>query len=124
MCRIDLFEFIIAQIIYVNKLRRKRGLKDIQIVVAGDFFQLPPVLVKEEKQILNKYYKQDIGYGYAFQSKYWDVCNFVNIALDEIVRQSDEKFINALNLARKGRIKSIQYFTENSSKREIKDAIL
>ena len=124
MCRIDLFDFVITQIIYANIHRRKKGLADIQIVVVGDFFQLPPVLVKEEKQVLNKYYKTDIGYGFAFQSKYWEACNFISIILDEVVRQSDGLFIQSLNQARKGRLRSLQYFTENSCKQEIKEAIL
>lgn len=124
MCRRDLFEFMAAQIIYVNKMRRSKGQKDIQFVVVGDFFQLPPVLVEAEKEVLDKHYGKDVGYAFAFQSPYWRACNFVNVVLDEVVRQADTEFIKNLNDARLGRYNCISYFSEKSCKNEIKQAIL
>jgi len=124
MCRIDLFEYMIKQIMYANIARRRSNQKDIQIVVVGDFFQLPPVVTDEDREILTQYYKKDIGCGFAFQSEYWKYCNFVNICLNEIVRQSNMEFSKNLNMARLGNKGSLTYFQKNSSKSEIKNAIL
>jgi ATP-dependent exoDNAse (exonuclease V) alpha subunit len=126
MCRIDLFEFAIKQVIKVNAMRVKdpNGKPMIQIVLSGDFFQLPPVIVDTEREVLNKYFGRDIGYGYAFQSELWEQCNFVNIVLNEVVRQNDKEFMQALNKARLGDKSCITYFQKYSSRYEIKDAIL
>jgi ATP-dependent exoDNAse (exonuclease V) alpha subunit len=125
MCRIDLFEYVIKQIMSLNIMRRKKNiLKDIQIVLSGDFFQLPPVIIDSEREVLNRYFGRDIGYGYAFQSELWDGCNFISIVLDEVVRQRDEAFMLSLNKARLGDKSCISYFQNYSSRNEIKDAIL
>lgn len=124
MCRMDLFDFIAKQIIYVNQLRRLKNASDIQVVVVGDFFQLPPVCVKDEKDVLNNYYGYDIGYGFAFQAKSWKACNFVNIVLKKSKRQKNGQFIQYLNEARRGTVSSLNWFMQNSSKHEIKNAIL
>ena len=73
------------QIESVNNTRVKRnteknlkpgdkGYKEpIQVILVGDFFQLPPVLKKEDKDILeNHKYHKDIGAGFAFTSEYWN----------------------------------------------------
>ena len=126
MCRLDVFEYIIKQIMYVNMYRRKqvRPRRDIQIVLVGDFFQLPPVLIESERDILNEYYGEDVGCAFAFQSKYWDSCGFVNIILHRVVRQEMQEFAVNLNKARLGNPNSLGYFYTNSCKDEIKNAIL
>lgn len=124
MCRRDLFEFVIGQIMYANKIRRKNGIKDIQIIVTGDFFQLPPVIVGEERMVLTEHYGEDIGYGFAFQSPMWKACNFVCILLNEVVRQSDKEAIDNLNGVRRGKINCLSYFTRHAAKSEIENAIL
>lgn len=74
----------------------------LQIVLVGDFFQLPPV------------YKQDERDGqapqFAFESPIWPTLNLTNVQLTEIVRQSDPKFHEILMEARQGNLsdKSIQ----------------
>lgn len=54
----------------------------IQVLLFGDFFQLPPV----EKES-----------GFCFNSKTWQNLNLKTIFLEKIYRQSDEKFIKSLN---------------------------
>lgn len=54
----------------------------IQILLFGDFFQLPPV----EKNS-----------GFCFNSKTWQALNLKTILLEKNYRQNDEKFINSLN---------------------------
>lgn len=54
----------------------------IQILLFGDFFQLPPV----EKNS-----------GFCFHSKAWQALNLKTIFLEKNYRQNDEKFVNSLN---------------------------
>lgn len=123
MCRIDLFDYMIYQIMCANRERRKRGIKDIQLVVCGDFFQLAPVLTERDKGVLQEYYGQRFNRGYAFESEYWEACGFKNIILKQIVRQSDEMFQRNLNDARIGDVGSINYFNKRSAHNVIKGAI-
>lgn len=61
----------------------------IQVLLFGDFFQLPPV----EKES-----------GFCFNSKTWQALNLKTIFLEKIYRQSDEKFIKSLNNLRLNRL--------------------
>lgn len=63
----------------------------IQLILCGDFLQLPPVTKKGEKRI------------FAFQSKSWQKCMHTNLELTEVRRQSDKKFIDILQDIRLGR---------------------
>lgn len=58
----------------------------LQIIVIGDFYQLPPVKGT-----------------YAFESQAWKEANFKVLNLVEVKRQNDIDFINALNDVRLGR---------------------
>lgn len=124
MCRFDLFSYIARCIGYANKVRIERQNKPpIQLVVVGDFFQLPPVMTDEVKDIFRVYYRIDVGYGFAFQSPYWAKFNFVNLILTKCMRQNDTDFIRYLNMARKGDIRSLDFFRRCSSSKAIEDAI-
>ncbi len=64
----------------------------IQVILVGDFAQLPPVT--KDKKIMNKF---------CFQSKIWSEVVQESIILDEVFRQKDDtSFITILNLIRKG----------------------
>ena len=64
----------------------------IQIILVGDFLQLPPVEKGEDK----------LEYRYAFNSPSWKLANFRTIDLTKSFRQQDQIFINALNRVRFG----------------------
>lgn len=102
MCRIDLFDFVANKIIDANVRRKRKGLPNIQLIVVGDFFQLPPVIQGTEKNALDKFYGRDIGAGYAFDSVFWEMFNFQLIQLNEVVRQHQSNFITWLNKIRVG----------------------
>ena len=116
MCRIDLFEYVAQIILVENEYRQMERFQadmgvefsgrteDIQLIVLGDFLQLPPVITKDDAEILPKFYG-DIGKGYAFQSLLWDTFNFTDINLDEIVRQEDVAFKKVLSRIRIGKEK-------------------
>lgn len=123
-CRLDLFDYISKVLFALNKIRRKNGENDIQVIVVGDFFQLPPVLIPKDREILEKYkYGHNLRNAFAFQSEYWSMYRFVSIQLDEVVRQSDNEFIANLNGMRHGDYKSIKYFNNECNKQSIEGAI-
>lgn len=125
MCRMDLFDYISKIIIQASNYRvRYLDKKPIQFIVCGDFFQLPPVLLDKDKDILERHYGKQIDKGFAFQSEYWDYFNFANIVLDEVVRQKDQNFITALNMTRVGDTRGLKYFWQHSSKYAINKAIM
>jgi hypothetical protein len=125
MVRLDVFDYVAQIIISLNAYRRNHGSEDIQVILCGDFFQLPPVLLDRDKEILEQVkYHCDIGHGFAFQSEYWDTFNFIPIVLRQQKRQSDSNFITALNYIRKGDYTSIQYLERMSQPKPIKDAIM
>jgi len=57
----------------------------IQIVLSGDFFQLPPVSTEMRRA------------EYAFKAKSWQRCSFKICYLDKQPRYIDDKFVNVLN---------------------------
>ncbi len=72
-----------------------------QIVVVGDFFQLPPV-VKTDVEIE---YLQQLGGCYAFQTELWKKANFHCFCLTTVHRQQDDRrFAKILNQIRHGRL--------------------
>ena len=123
MVRIDIFDKLMQIIEMANKRRGKR--KPIQLIVTGDFFQLPPVINSKngEKEILNKYYDFKIGDGYCFKSKYWDNFHFVLRTLTDVIRQDDEEFCNELDKCKMGDSSCTSYFNSHTSKEIIEDAI-
>lgn len=122
-CRIDLFEYVVKKIFTANSIRKNRGKKPIQLVVCGDFFQLPPVITDFDRIKLNEYYGRDIGQGFCFESQYWKMFNFKIIILTEVVRQDNKDFVEKLNKLRVGDRTHLDYFYKNSSKNEILYAV-
>lgn len=120
MCRIDIFHYIMR---VIEACQNERN-KPIQVIVCGDFFQLPPVMTEAEKSILKKIFSNFVD-GFAFESNKWEEFNFNKIILKDICRQNNIEFINALNNARKGiNIEdSIDYINNNCSKIPLENAI-
>lgn len=124
MCRADVFDYLYVELAKVNIERRKRHQKDVQVIVAGDFFQLPPVVTPRDKEVLRNFYPDCYNEMYAFQSNYWDNLGFVVCRLEEAVRQDNRVFVSALEQARTGNKQSLKYFVGNSSKTYLDNGIL
>lgn len=125
MLRIDNFEYVAKVICALNKYRVKNNKRMIQVIVVGDFFQLPPVISDRDYEVLNACgYLLGSKHGYAFKSAYWGRFNFVNIILTEQMRQNNYEFIHNLNLARIGNYNCINYFNRKSNSKELSKAIL
>ena len=106
MCRCDMMDVVLK---LVNIARGKRSDHRCQLVLVGDFFQLPPVLKKEDREELEKIYP-GVKAGYAFNAKSWEKQGFHTCFLTTIVRQQDKEFIEKLNLLRIGDESCIGYF--------------
>ena len=117
MCRSDLFGYVIRCIDKAAALSKKH--KNKQIIVCGDFFQLPPVCTPKDTAFLPELSNRL----YAFQTKEWVECNFTNILLTEIVRQKDMAFAVNLDKIRKGDFSGVYWIRDNASKEEIPGGI-
>lgn len=121
MCRMDMFDAVQSAI----ETAERRSGKMIQVIVVGDFFQLPPVISDRygERTLLERFYKRGVGRGYAFSGNGWGKCNFLPVVLSQIVRQKNPEFARQLNKARIGDAGSISYFNECANKEILEDAI-
>ncbi|MCD8316464.1 MAG: AAA family ATPase [Eggerthellaceae bacterium] len=125
MCRIDLFEYLSLSLKKAKRMRaRKKKAGHIQLIVAGDFCQLPPVVTKNDEPILRHRYGDDIGKGYPFLSPEWESWNFHRIELDEAIRQKDASFIEALNKCREGDTEGLRWIEEHAAKIEPSGAVM
>lgn len=124
MCRVDLFKSI------ANTLFRFQQQSDLtdsekgvvrkkQVVLSGDFFQLPPIVTKQDQSYLGITTNE----AYAFCCPEWDAFHFNSIVLDEVVRQDDVDFVENLNKLRMGDASSFSYFTRNCNPNPIDKAI-
>lgn len=113
MCRIDVFEYVLRMI------EDRRTRKNLQLIVVGDFFQLPPVYNRRERKILDEFYPSLN----CFQSKMWEKQNFKTCLLNQVVRQNDPTSISVLNLIRKGDSRGADYINMHHAKKEIEGAI-
>lgn len=65
----------------------------IQLILCGDFLQLPPVVDKGKS-----------GKRFCFQTSCWEKCIELCFELKEVHRQKDQEFISILNNIRIGRV--------------------
>ena len=63
----------------------------IQLIMVGDFFQLPPVVKKGDKERR-----------FAFETSAWTRCVQLNIELTQVKRQSDARLVEVLTRLRRG----------------------
>lgn len=72
----------------------------VQMVFIGDLYQLPPVVVGEERDIFRNYYSSP----YFFSAKSMEEIDMTFLELEKIYRQTDDKFITLLNKVRNNTI--------------------
>lgn len=92
MISLELFE--ILDQVFKKVRQNSKAFGGIQILFFGDFLQLPPV-----KNSLTPNYNN-----FCFESPVWKELNLQNIILEQVFRQSDNKFIKLLNNLRIGKI--------------------
>lgn len=89
----------------INKsLQLNRGSKKpfggVRMVLSGDLHQLPPVVSRDEEEILLERY----GNPYFFQAEAFKTGAFALVALKHVYRQSDPAFLKLLNGLRRARL--------------------
>ena len=80
----------------------------IQLIVCGDFLQLPPIFNRPKHQhplqkAGNKSKTAFLNKGFAFQSQFWQKANFTNVILSEVFRQNNLQFVQVLHELRQGK---------------------
>lgn len=97
MVRADILDSIDA------KLRQSRGVArpfgGVQVVLVGDFLQLPPVVEHSDIPILDA-----LGYAspFAFSAKIFSEIAVDTIELDQVYRQAEQEFVDLLGKVRSG----------------------
>ena len=95
MCRSDVF--ITIDWILRKARKHSKSFGGIQVIAFGDFFQLCPVVSKNEHTTFYDEYSSS----YCFNTNSWLEANFKVIEMTEMMRQSDEVMIKNLNQIRK-----------------------
>lgn len=97
------------QLEYIARFIRKNDspFGGIQVILSGDFFQLPPVDKGGQEKL------------FCFESNAWKIVVKMHIELQKVFRQSDAAFVSILNEIRLGRIsanslKQLQYCLKNN----------
>jgi len=121
MARSDLFSYVMFA---VNCIR-KGGIDEktdevvpghpLKVILCGDFFQLPPVIGRGDREIWRQLYPENPG-GWPFLTEAWKKEKFKVLELKETVRQSDSDFAKALNKIRVGNMEGLTYLNKFRSK--------
>ncbi|HAT73643.1 MAG: AAA ATPase [Candidatus Moranbacteria bacterium GW2011_GWF2_36_839] len=101
MVRADLLDCV-DKFLRVNGKKANAPFGGVQMIFIGDLYQLPPVVVGNERMIFKKEYDSE----YFFSAKVFSRQDFSLefIELEKIYRQKDEKFISLLNAIRNNSI--------------------
>lgn len=106
MLRNDAFSFMVK---VIRKAEKIKGSK-IRLIVAGDLWQLPPVVTKNDIKLLKKFGFHESGY--CFTTAEWKSLNFQIIELEDVKRQTDKELIEMLHQVRKGNVFVADYFNQ------------
>jgi hypothetical protein len=87
-----------------HSLRRIKGNRKpfggIQVIFFGDLFQLPPVVMDKDEELLYKHYEKNSPY--FFSSDVIKKMPFPVLELKKVYRQPDDEFVRILNNIREG----------------------
>ena len=117
MARFDAFQYVAKSI----RMAEKESGKPKQLILIGDFFQLPPVITDKDRKILETMWgRHMVRDGFAFQAPLWESFDFVNIMLTDSMRQRDDQpFLDCLNQLRKGNPDCINWLNRNACKSDV-----
>jgi len=95
MVRADLLDCV-DRALRLNRDRKNEPFGGVQMIFIGDLYQLPPVVGREEEEMINEYY----GSPYFFSARALLDVEFETVELEKIYRQKDISFIKILNAIR------------------------
>ncbi|AUR89265.1 P-loop containing nucleoside triphosphate hydrolase [Vibrio phage 1.121.O._10N.286.46.C4] len=81
-----------------NREGKNRGKRDIKLILVGDLLQLGTIVSEEEKQYFTEHY----GSHFFFKSDAFKRMEFKTVYLNEVKRQKDKTFMQALDVFRYG----------------------
>ena len=90
--------------------KNKEPFGGVQVLLIGDTFQLSPIAIREEWEILSDYYDSP----YFFNSNVIQNNKPIYLELKKIYRQTDQNFIKLLNSVRINNLKKEDYNKLNS----------
>lgn len=91
MVRPDIIDTIDRKLRWARKSEEPFG--GVQVIMFGDLFQLPPVVKREEEEILRHFYDDC----FFFNAQVWRQKGFAVIELNQVFRQTDPTFVDILN---------------------------
>ncbi|XP_067997159.1 ATP-dependent DNA helicase PIF1 [Melanerpes formicivorus] len=94
--------------------KRDEPFGGIQLIICGDFLQLPPVCKANEET------------KFCFQARSWRKCIHINMELTEVRRQTDKTFVSLLSAVRLGRCTEevTRQLMQTATNRSERDGIL
>ena len=95
MVRADMLDAIDYSL-RINRKNMDTPFGGVRIIMFGDVFQLPPVVERSMKQLLEQYY----SHSYFFNANVIAQIELQRIQLNKIYRQADKKFIDLLGKIR------------------------
>ncbi len=99
MVRADVIDFIDRILrVYCSNYRQPFGGK--QLLFVGDVFQLEPVVTRDEREILSKFYDTS----HFFSARVFKEIQLVSIELTKVYRQTDNAFITVLDHVRTNKV--------------------
>lgn len=105
MVRADLFDYI--DVFLRTARKNKLPFGGVQLCLVGDLFQLPPIVMENEKSFFKDNYNSHYFFGTeVFRDMFF---NLRCLELDTVYRQSDSQFINVLNAIRENKLSEEHY---------------
>jgi len=96
MVRVDIIDAI-DKFLRLNGAKKNLPFGGVTLLMIGDLFQLPPVVNRREKEILDSF---NYDSPYFFSSKSLEFCKLVPVELSKVFRQKDSEYTDILNKIR------------------------
>jgi ATP-dependent DNA helicase PIF1 len=96
------FEAVEASCRHIRENSEKFG--GMQVVLVGDFFQLPPIVRPQEVDSQSSFFPDEAQAVFAFDSPLWKELGLTTCYLHEQHRQEDPKFLELLTAVRSGNV--------------------
>lgn len=109
MVRADLLDCI-DQFLQLYGPESDKPFGGVQMVLVGDLYQLPPVVINEEREIFNSHYRTP----YFFSANVIKHLFLEVIELEKVYRQKDKAFVELLNRIRNNSVEAIDMEHLNS----------
>jgi len=103
MVRADLFDCV-ERFLRLNGRDSSKPFGGVQMILVGDLYQLPPVVVHQEKEMFRTKYASE----FFFDSEAFKQAGFEKVELEKVYRQKDAVFLDILNAIRHNSVTDAQ----------------